>query len=75
MPAANPDKLAFYLLKAVSKANRVYRLLDAGDRIAVAVSGGKDSATLLELLRQLEKKNRRVKRTLLNAVERQGAVI
>ena len=46
----NPEKLAFYLLKAVSKANRVYRLFDAGDRIAVAVSGGKDSATLLDLL-------------------------
>ena len=48
--SGNPDRLAFYLLKAVSKANRVYRLFDAGDRIAVAVSGGKDSATLLDLL-------------------------
>jgi tRNA 2-thiocytidine biosynthesis protein TtcA len=49
---ANVEKQAFYLLKAVGKAHRVYGLFDQGDRIAVAVSGGKDSATLLDLLRR-----------------------
>ena len=46
----DPERLAFYLLKAISKAHRLYRLFDEGDRIAVAVSGGKDSGALLELL-------------------------
>ena len=54
MPASSPDRLAYYLLKAVAKAQRVYRLFEPGDRIAVAVSGGKDSATLLDLLRRWE---------------------
>lgn len=52
-PAADParaDKLAFYLLKALGKANRRYRLLADGDIILVAVSGGKDSMSLLDLL-------------------------
>jgi tRNA(Ile)-lysidine synthase TilS/MesJ len=49
---ANPDKLAFYLLKSVAKAQRLYHLFEDGDRIAVGVSGGKDSATLVELLRR-----------------------
>ncbi|MGC8826202.1 MAG: tRNA lysidine(34) synthetase [Anaerolineae bacterium] len=46
------DRLAFYLLKGVARANRLYRLFAPGERIAVAVSGGKDSAALLELLRR-----------------------
>lgn len=53
LPPANParaDKLAFYLIKAVNKANRRYRMLADGDVILVAVSGGKDSLTLLDLL-------------------------
>jgi len=44
------DKLAFYLLKKVNKAIREYRLIEEGDHIAVAVSGGKDSLSLLRLL-------------------------
>ncbi len=48
--AARADKLAYYLSKAVSKANREHRMLADGDRILVAVSGGKDSLTLLDLL-------------------------
>lgn len=45
------ERLAFYLLKGIAKANRLFGLFAPGERIAVAVSGGKDSAALLELLR------------------------
>jgi len=47
---ARADKLAYYLLKAVNKACYEYRLLATGDRVLAAVSGGKDSMTLLDLL-------------------------
>ena len=42
--------LAYWLIKKINKANRDFDLIADGDRIAVAVSGGKDSLTLLELL-------------------------
>jgi tRNA 2-thiocytidine biosynthesis protein TtcA len=41
----------YFLLKDVNKAIREYDMIRAGDRVAVAVSGGKDSLSLLELLR------------------------
>lgn len=43
--------LRFYLRK-VNRAVSIYRLIEEGDRIAVAVSGGKDSLSLLRLLRE-----------------------
>ncbi|MFO7697270.1 MAG: tRNA 2-thiocytidine biosynthesis TtcA family protein [Anaerolineae bacterium] len=42
--------MAHYLLRALNKAQRHYRLFEDGDRVLVAVSGGKDSLTLLDLL-------------------------
>jgi tRNA 2-thiocytidine biosynthesis protein TtcA len=44
------ERLAFYLLKKVNKVIRDHQLIDEGDRVAVAVSGGKDSLSLLWLL-------------------------
>jgi tRNA 2-thiocytidine biosynthesis protein TtcA len=50
-----PDKqgiLLFYLLKKLNKCHRAHQLLQDGDRIALALSGGKDSCTLLHALVQ-----------------------
>jgi tRNA 2-thiocytidine biosynthesis protein TtcA len=41
----------YFLLKKVNRALREYHMIHDGDRIAVAVSGGKDSLSLLTLLR------------------------
>lgn len=45
-----PDKIARYLLKPVNRAVREFGLIADGDRVAVGVSGGKDSRALLDLL-------------------------
>jgi tRNA 2-thiocytidine biosynthesis protein TtcA len=50
-----PDKrsvLLFYLLKKLNKCHREHQLLQDSDRIAIALSGGKDSCTLLDALLQ-----------------------
>lgn len=49
------DRLAYYLLKAVNKAVYEYGMLATGDRVLVAVSGGKDSLTALDLLRRRQR--------------------
>ncbi|MHB0858665.1 MAG: tRNA lysidine(34) synthetase [Anaerolineae bacterium] len=46
------DRLAHYLLRSINKAIREHEMLVDGDRVLVAVSGGKDSLSLLDLLQR-----------------------
>jgi tRNA(Ile)-lysidine synthase TilS/MesJ len=44
------DRIAHFLLQEVTRAVGEFALIDEGDRVAVAVSGGKDSRAMLDLL-------------------------
>jgi tRNA 2-thiocytidine biosynthesis protein TtcA len=50
------SRLENRLLGEVMRASKDFGLLEAGDRVMVAISGGKDSYTLLHLLREVARR-------------------
>src|SRR5512143_3398917 len=55
-PTADAARLEKKLLRAAGNAIADFALVEGGDRIMVAVSGGKDSMTLLHVLMRLRER-------------------
>ena len=55
-PPEDPERLARKLSDTMLRTVAAHRLIEEGDRILVAISGGKDSYTLLELLWRARRK-------------------
>jgi tRNA 2-thiocytidine biosynthesis protein TtcA len=52
-----PERLRLDLARTMAKTIHEHRLINEGDRILLAISGGKDSYTLLDLLADAQKKS------------------
>src|SRR5262245_8167200 len=52
-----PERLRLDLARTMAKTIHEHRLIGEGDRILLAISGGKDSYTLLDLLAEAKKKS------------------
>lgn len=55
-PASDPGRLLAPVVRGVGQAVADYRMIEAGDRVMVCLSGGKDSYTLLDALLHLQRK-------------------
>ncbi|NJK41111.1 MAG: tRNA 2-thiocytidine(32) synthetase TtcA [Acaryochloridaceae cyanobacterium SU_2_1] len=55
LPLPNPEKTTRSAAQLSGKAIRDYAMIEAGDRVMVCLSGGKDSYTLLDILLLLQK--------------------
>jgi tRNA(Ile)-lysidine synthase TilS/MesJ len=51
----NSIKLSKKILRAAGQMNVKYRLIEEGDRLLVGLSGGKDSITLIHLLKHMQR--------------------
>jgi tRNA 2-thiocytidine biosynthesis protein TtcA len=52
-----PERLRLDLARTMAKTIHEHHLIDEGDRILLAISGGKDSYTLLDLLTEAQRKS------------------